>query len=47
MNAATNQPFAYTDACVERGPHIGYDPDATAQVRQAVKAFVAGVLKPE
>ena len=47
VNAVTNQPFAYTDPCVERGPHLGHDPEATGQARQAVKAFVASVLKRE
>ena len=45
INAATKEPFTYKDACVERGPHIGHDPDATRQVREAVTAFVRGVVK--
>jgi len=37
INAATNQPFTYKDACVERNPHVGYDPVATAAAKTAVK----------
>jgi dienelactone hydrolase len=44
-NAATGQPFTYKDACVEYGPHLGYDPEATQQAKQAVTAFVRSVLK--
>jgi dienelactone hydrolase len=47
VNALTNQPFTYKDPCVERGPHVGHDAEATGQARQAVKAFVAGRLKRE
>ncbi len=31
--------------CVERGPHVGHDPDATRQVKQAVTGIVKGVFK--
>jgi dienelactone hydrolase len=41
INVETNQPFTYTDACVERGPHLGYDPAAT----QAAKVAVGTLLK--
>jgi dienelactone hydrolase len=48
INVATKEPFSYQDACVERGPHIGHDPDATRQARGAVKALVQTVFrKPE
>ncbi len=33
------------EACVERGPHVGHDPDATQQAKQAVKEFVRTALK--
>jgi dienelactone hydrolase len=46
LNAATREPFSYTDACVSRGPHMGYDPDATTQVRSVVTAFIRSTLKP-
>ena len=45
INAATKEPFTYQDACVERGPHMGYDPEATRQAKRAVKAFVQSTLK--
>jgi len=45
INAATKEPFTYKDACVERGPHIGHDPEATRQAKLAVKPFVQSVLK--
>jgi dienelactone hydrolase len=45
INATSRQPFTYQDACVERGPHIGHDPDATRQVKQAVTAIVKSVFK--
>jgi dienelactone hydrolase len=47
VNALTNQLFTYKDPCVERGPHVGHDAEATGQARQAVTAFVAGRLKRE
>src|SRR5262245_54251133 len=45
INATTKQQFTYQDACVERGPHIGHDPEATRQAKQAVKSFVRDILK--
>ena len=45
INAVTKEPFSYKDACVERGPHLGHDPEATRQAKQAVKSFVQNVLK--
>ena len=45
INEATNRPFMYADACVSRGPHIGFDPDATAQAKQSVLAFIRTALK--
>jgi len=43
--ATTEEPFTYKDACIERGPHVGHDPDATQQAKQAVKEFVRTALK--
>ena len=45
VNASSGQPFSYQDACVERGPHVGHDPDATRQVKQAVTGIVKSVFK--
>jgi len=45
MNVSTGQPFSYQDACVEYGPHLGHDPEATRQVQQAVTAFARTVFK--
>ena len=44
-NVSTGQPFSYKDACVEYGPHLGHDPEATRQAQQAVTAFVRTVFK--
>jgi dienelactone hydrolase len=45
VNVSTGQPFSYKDACVEYGPHIGHDPDATREVQRAVTAFARTVFK--
>lgn len=45
INAATKQPFAYTDPCVERGPHTGYNPAAARAAHQAVGEFLRSVFK--
>ena len=45
MNVSTSQPFSYKDACVEYGPHVGHDPEATRQAQQAVTAFARTVFK--
>jgi dienelactone hydrolase len=34
-NEATKKPFSYSDSCVEKGPHIGADPDARNQAYPA------------
>jgi dienelactone hydrolase len=36
INADTKQPFAYTDACVVHGVHVGHDPVATREAKRAV-----------
>jgi dienelactone hydrolase len=45
INAATGQPFTYKDACVERDPHIGYDPVATQAAKQSVRDLLRTVFK--
>lgn len=44
-NAATKQPFTYKDSCVERGPHVGYDPAAAQESKQSVKNFLKLIFK--
>ena len=44
MNAATNQPFTYQDACVAYGAHLGYQPVAAQAAREAVEAFMRSVF---
>lgn len=45
INAATRQPFTYKDSCVERDPHVGYDPVATQAARQSVKDLLKTLFK--
>ena len=45
INAATKQPFTYKDACVERGPHVWYDPAAAQESKQSVKNFLKMTFK--
>lgn len=40
INAATRQPFAYADPCVQRGPTVGYHAQAHAEAVKAVKEFL-------
>lgn len=45
INASTKQPFSYKDACVVNGPHIGADPEASAQAKLAVTGLLRTVFK--
>jgi dienelactone hydrolase len=45
INAASGQQFAYSDPCVEHDPHVGFDPQATSQVRSAVATIVKATFK--
>jgi dienelactone hydrolase len=40
LNATTRLPWTYSDACVERGPHIGYNDAATQATKRAVTDFL-------
>ena len=40
QNLDTSRPFGFTDSCVERDPHVGYDPVATAAAHAEVKAII-------
>jgi dienelactone hydrolase len=45
INATSKEPFTYKDSCVALGPHLGHDPEATRQVKQAVTALLRTVFK--
>jgi dienelactone hydrolase len=45
VNAATRERFTYKDACVERDPHTGHDPEATEAARKAVADFLRATFK--
>jgi dienelactone hydrolase len=45
INASTNQPFTYQDACVKLNPHVGGNAAATAAARAAVLETLRGVFK--
>jgi dienelactone hydrolase len=45
LNNRTNQPYTLNDACVERGPHIGYNEAAHKATVEAVKQFLTFQFK--
>lgn len=45
INAATKLPFTYKDVCVERDPHVGYDPAAAQGAKQSVRDFLKTTFK--
>jgi hypothetical protein len=45
MNADTNAPFTYKDACVELNPHVGGNPATAEEARQAVVEFLQALFK--
>ncbi len=47
MNRETGQPFSFSDACVERGPTIGYNESVAEAVRVAVTHAAQVLLKPK
>lgn len=47
INVKTRQLFTDNDACVERGPSIGYNPKASTEVREAVRQLMTTLLKAQ
>jgi dienelactone hydrolase len=47
MNADTQAPFAYKDACIELNPHVGGNPATAEQARKAVVDFLQTLFKLE
>ncbi|WP_456715826.1 dienelactone hydrolase family protein [Bradyrhizobium sp. USDA 4353] len=45
INADTQQPFTYQDACVELDPHVGGNPATAEAARQAVTDFLRMLFK--
>jgi dienelactone hydrolase len=45
VNADTQAPFTYEDACVELDPHVGGNPETAEQARKAVVDFLAALFK--
>lgn len=45
INAETRQPFTQADPCVERGPHLAYNPAAHAAAVQAVKDLLRATFR--
>ena len=45
MNADTQAPFSYKDACVELNPHVGGNPATAAAARKAVVEFLQALFK--
>lgn len=45
INAETQQPFTYQDACVEFDPHVGGNPATAEAARQAVTDFLRTLFK--
>ncbi len=45
MNADTQQPFGYKDACIELNPHVGGNPATAEEARKAVSDFLQTLLK--
>jgi dienelactone hydrolase len=45
MNADTQAPFGYKDACIELNPHVGGNPATAEQARKAVSDFLQALFK--
>jgi dienelactone hydrolase len=45
MNADTQAPFTYQDACIALNPHVGGNPATAQEARKAVSEFLQALLK--
>jgi dienelactone hydrolase len=45
MNADTQAPFGYKDACIELNPHVGGNPATAEEARKAVTDFLQALFK--
>jgi dienelactone hydrolase len=45
INADTQAPFSYKDACIELNPHVGGNPATAEQARKAVSDFLQALFK--
>jgi dienelactone hydrolase len=45
MNADTEAPFSYKDACIELNPHVGGNPTTAEDARKAVDEFLRALFK--
>jgi dienelactone hydrolase len=45
MNADTQAPFGYKDACIELNPHVGGNPATAEQARKTVDDFLLALFK--
>jgi dienelactone hydrolase len=45
VNADTQAPFDYNDACIELNPHVGGNPTTAEEARKAVSDFLQTLLK--
>ena len=45
MNADTQAPFGYQDACIELNPHVGGNPATAEAARKAVSEFLQALFK--
>jgi dienelactone hydrolase len=44
FDTATRQPFGPDDPCIERGPTVHYDEEATKKAHEEVKTFLAAIF---
>ena len=45
INAVSGASFTYADSCVERNPHVGYDPDAAHAAHRYVGEFLVTLFR--